>query len=179
LFSRLKCNRQQPCQNCTVRREPALCVFAGSENRPAPAPAATVEVTQVHVENMQQRIDRLENLVTSLVAQKNDEIELAAATDTTQLDPDDFEADQLIKMYQEDMAVQSPFVIIPPGTTASDLRIHQPLLYKAVIMATSSYHPSRQALYEKQVVEFVTERVLIRNEKTLELLQGVLLVIGW
>jgi hypothetical protein len=94
-----------------------------------------------------------------------------------QLEPDDFEANQLIKIYQDEMTNQSPFVIIPPGTTASDLRRNLPLLYRAVIMATSSYHSSRQAFYEKQIVEFATDHLLIRNHKSLELLQGILLFI--
>ncbi|OCL01882.1 hypothetical protein AOQ84DRAFT_201482 [Glonium stellatum] len=77
------------------------------------------------------------------------------------------------------MTNQFPFVVIPPGTTASNFRRDLPLLYRAVIMATSSDYPSRQAFYEKQIVEFVTDHLLIRSHKNLDLLQGILLFITW
>ncbi|KAK9368461.1 hypothetical protein V1509DRAFT_622988 [Lipomyces kononenkoae] len=64
---KLKCDRQQPCQNCTIRNQPGACIFAGSQNR---APS-----TRSPAENMQLRINRLEALVTSLASQKRNERE--------------------------------------------------------------------------------------------------------
>lgn len=65
-ISRLKCNREQPCQNCTVRDNPKGCLYLGSEGGPASS------LKPIQVEGMQSRIDRLEQLVTSLVAQGHD-----------------------------------------------------------------------------------------------------------
>ncbi|KAK9351234.1 hypothetical protein V1505DRAFT_356063 [Lipomyces doorenjongii] len=161
-------------------------------------------VSRVPAANMQDRIDRLENLVTSLVSKNNDEKEVitssgeiphqrdtsgqsstpqtssaVAAETAASKEPDDFEANQLVKIYQDEMSSQSPFVIIPPRTTASDLRQESPLLYRAIIIATSGYHSCRQAFYEKQISEFVTDHLLMRSHKSLELLQSILLFIAW
>ncbi|KAK9254863.1 hypothetical protein V1507DRAFT_454659 [Lipomyces tetrasporus] len=161
-------------------------------------------VSRVPAANMQDRIDRLENIVTSLVSKKNDEKEVitssgeiphqgdtsaqsstpqtssaVAAETAASKEPDDFEANQLVKIYQDEMSSQSPFVIIPPRTTASDLRQESPLLYRAIIIATSGYHSCRQTSYEKQISEFVTDHLLMRSNKSLELLQSILLFIAW
>lgn len=60
--TRLRCNREQPCQNCTVRTEQATCKYRASTKGPIPSPGHD----QTNI--MQQRIDRLEGLVKTLVA---------------------------------------------------------------------------------------------------------------
>jgi hypothetical protein len=62
-FSRLKCNREQPCQNCIVRQNSAGCVFRGADK------ASAGGTRSAKASGMQQRIDRLEGLVTNLMAQ--------------------------------------------------------------------------------------------------------------
>jgi hypothetical protein len=57
---RLKCNREQPCQNCTTRGEQSACKWRGSK-----IPGAGVLTT----DPMQQRINRLESLVKNLMSQ--------------------------------------------------------------------------------------------------------------
>ncbi|KUJ11858.1 uncharacterized protein LY89DRAFT_214223 [Mollisia scopiformis] len=63
---KLKCDRKQPCQNCSVRDNPKGCLFLGPEGGPA------TSLKPMQVEGMQSRIDRLEQLVTTLVAQGHD-----------------------------------------------------------------------------------------------------------
>ncbi len=190
-----------------MRKEPDACVFVGSENAKNASARAHVQA-----ESMQDRIDRLETIISSLVSKNNDTQKEAVPQEITPadnsssqvlaedtyyghgqqavddiettllsspLEPDEFEANELIKAYQNETVNQSPFVILPPGTTSSDLRQKLPLLYNAVILATSSHHPTRQAFYEKQIVEVVTDQLLIHNNKSLELLQSILLVITW
>jgi hypothetical protein len=57
---RIKCNREQPCQNCTARGEQTACKWRGSK-----IPAVAV----LTVDPMQQRINRLESIVKSLMSQ--------------------------------------------------------------------------------------------------------------
>lgn len=62
--SRLKCNRAQPCDNCTKRGDTPSCTYASPGNRkknPVGAGTATSP------DDMQNRIDRLEGLVLSLM----------------------------------------------------------------------------------------------------------------
>ncbi len=195
-----------------MRKEPSSCVFVGSEKTKNASARSHAQA-----ENMQDRIDRLETVISSLVSKNNDQqdklgfqeiapahngssqlraenenysyeqlavdsnhlISIETTLQRSLLEPDESEANELIQTYQSETANQSPFVILPPGITASDLRRKSPLLYNAVILATSSHHPARQAFYEKQIVEVVTDQLLIRNNKSLELLQSILLVITW
>jgi hypothetical protein len=61
-IDRLKCNRELPCHNCTVRSESASCRYntgnaaVGAKRNPG------IEA------DLQRRVNRLENLVTSLAA---------------------------------------------------------------------------------------------------------------
>lgn len=63
-MDRLKCDREYPCQNCLVRKEPALCHFRGQERKPLAS-----GLRKPQADGMQERIDRLESMVTRLVAQ--------------------------------------------------------------------------------------------------------------
>ncbi|CZT44129.1 uncharacterized protein RSE6_04257 [Rhynchosporium secalis] len=62
---KLKCNREQPCQNCTIRDKAASCAYRG-ETTPQHGKR---HIQTAQAEDMQTRIDRLESLVTSLVDQ--------------------------------------------------------------------------------------------------------------
>lgn len=92
---------------------------------------------------------------------------------------DDAEVDQLIRVYQDEMINHSPFVLLPQNTRACDLKVEKKLLYKAIIMATSFDHPARQTYYGRQVLEYIVEHLLMKNEKNIELLQGILLFTAW
>ncbi|KAH8163368.1 hypothetical protein CIB48_g4884 [Xylaria polymorpha] len=60
---RLKCNREKPCQNCAARGEHTACKFRGPVNAAAPAASLNGDVAR-------QRLDRLEELVKRLIAER-------------------------------------------------------------------------------------------------------------
>ncbi|KAN0108498.1 hypothetical protein V8E51_008240 [Hyaloscypha variabilis] len=60
---KIKCNRELPCQNCIVRSIPSQCNYRGH----GPVPARGFR--SAHAEGMQERLNRLESLVTTLVSQ--------------------------------------------------------------------------------------------------------------
>jgi hypothetical protein len=61
---KLKCNRGQPCDNCTKRGDTASCTYASPGNRKKSAASASSATSP---DDMQNRIDRLEGLVLSLM----------------------------------------------------------------------------------------------------------------
>lgn len=61
---RLRCNRERPCSNCTVRDERASCKYESPKNG-----SGTHHATK-QGDSMQQRINHLEDLVKNLIAQK-------------------------------------------------------------------------------------------------------------
>ena len=64
---RLRCDREQLCQICTVRREQATYIYSGLDHD------ARSSKANVHVDDMQQEIIRLENLVTDSLFQSQDQ----------------------------------------------------------------------------------------------------------
>ncbi|KAK9244248.1 hypothetical protein V1506DRAFT_541930 [Lipomyces tetrasporus] len=68
---KLKCNREKPCQNCTVRNEPASCRYRGAKSPPPPVARDQQQQQQQHhhEDSMQRRIDNLEDLVKRLIVQ--------------------------------------------------------------------------------------------------------------
>ncbi|KAF2847626.1 hypothetical protein T440DRAFT_520755 [Plenodomus tracheiphilus IPT5] len=61
---KLKCNRGHPCDNCTKRGDTASCTYAAPGNRKKSTASAG---TTASPDDMQNRIDRLEGLVLSLM----------------------------------------------------------------------------------------------------------------
>jgi hypothetical protein len=62
--NRLKCNRGHPCDNCTKRGDTGGCTYATPGNRKKSTASASVATSP---DDMQNRIDRLEGLVLSLM----------------------------------------------------------------------------------------------------------------
>lgn len=92
---------------------------------------------------------------------------------------DDAVATVLLENYQASMARHFPFVIIPLGTTAQDLRASKPFLFLS-LMAVSSYQRSGQkTTLSIDVVRRLGEQMLFRGEKSLDLLQGLLVYAEW
>ncbi|KAH6677704.1 fungal-specific transcription factor domain-containing protein [Halenospora varia] len=64
---KLKCDRKEPCQNCSVRGEANACLYATSQTSKSLTPPGASCASQA--ESMQQRINRLESLVRKLASQ--------------------------------------------------------------------------------------------------------------
>ncbi|TGO11113.1 hypothetical protein BTUL_0117g00290 [Botrytis tulipae] len=96
------------------------------------------------------------------------------------LEPNDKETERLVRLYQMEMTARFPFVVIETGgLTGKQWVTSKPVLGKAVLMAASYYNLPRQTVYETALVRDLTERIMVRREKTLELLQTILVFCGW
>ncbi|KAF7888196.1 uncharacterized protein EAF02_002737 [Botrytis sinoallii] len=96
------------------------------------------------------------------------------------LEPNDKEIERLVRLYQMEMTAKFPFVVIETGgLTGKQWVASKPVLGKAVLMAASYYNLPRQTVYETALVRDLTERIMVRREKTLELLQTILVFCGW
>ncbi|KAL2062399.1 hypothetical protein VTL71DRAFT_6665, partial [Oculimacula yallundae] len=89
------------------------------------------------------------------------------------------EASFLLLEYRTQQADQLPFVVIPPDATSDSLRRERPMLWKAVMTAASYQNALRQeALGWKLMEEFVS-RIMLRAEKSLDLLQALIVHLAW
>lgn len=87
---------------------------------------------------------------------------------------------KMFNRYANDMAPQLPAVIFPTGTTAADIRKSKPTLFLAVLCAGSGTdHPEVQRVLTKEVMQIYADRIICRGEKTLELVQALLVSTIW
>lgn len=71
-----------------------------------------------------------------------------------------------------------PFVCIPADTTPIQLREQRPFLYLC-IMAVSTTSITHQRLMSQAIRKIGAREMVISSEKSLDLLQGMLVVIAW
>lgn len=97
----------------------------------------------------------------------------------SQLEPDGQEAEVLLLEFKTNLTEQFPFVVIHPDITSQSLHHGRPLLWKAIIVAASHENSDRQMGLGASLMEDLTTRLLFRAEKSLDLLQALLVFIAW
>jgi hypothetical protein len=81
--------------------------------------------------------------------------------------------------FRTSLAPQFPFVVIPPEATSESLRRERPMLWKAILTAASCYDPSRREAMGWELIEEFSTRLLLKAEKSLDLLQALLIHLAW
>lgn len=87
--------------------------------------------------------------------------------------------DAMLSIFQNRMASQVPFVVIPQNMTADILRKEKPFVYMAVMIVCSFENTGIQMALGKKMLEYITERLILRGEKSMDLLQGLLIYLSW
>ena len=89
------------------------------------------------------------------------------------------EASVLLDRYQRLMASAMPFVAIPAGTDAWQLAHEKPFLMQVIATVASFHDLPKQQFMVKDLMRQISEKLILRNEKSLEVLQGILILIAW
>ena len=89
------------------------------------------------------------------------------------------EADILLDRYRRLMSHGMPFVVLPSNVTAQQLYTEKPVLLHAITVVTYFHDLTKQQLLVKQLIRNISERILINNEKSIDLLQGILVFVTW
>ncbi|OQD64662.1 hypothetical protein PENPOL_c007G05863 [Penicillium polonicum] len=88
------------------------------------------------------------------------------------------DAEQLVAYFIHELAFFFPLVVLPSNTTAAQLRQTKPILFLSVITATSiSVDAGLATVLNREMVRLYSERFFIEGEKSLELVQALLLMI--
>ncbi|KAI2708439.1 hypothetical protein CBS147332_6500 [Penicillium roqueforti] len=88
------------------------------------------------------------------------------------------DAEQLVAYFIHELAFFFPLVVLPSNTTAAQLRQTKPVLFLSVIAATSiSVDAGLATVLNREMVRLYSERFFIEGEKSLELVQALLLMI--
>lgn len=89
------------------------------------------------------------------------------------------EADEMLERYHRLAAHLSPFVVVPRDLTSNELRVQRPFLWKGVMMACTYLQGTRQRLVGEQFLEEISRAAFGTGETSLDVLQGLLLLVSW
>ncbi|KAJ6189815.1 hypothetical protein N7519_004723 [Penicillium mononematosum] len=92
--------------------------------------------------------------------------------------PDEAEGQLLMEVFFKRMFPLFPFLMIPPNITAEQLRREKPFLYLNISMVACQNAPRQRELVDA-VKEYVAEHIIVREEHSLDLLQGLLINVAW
>lgn len=100
---------------------------------------------------------------------------LANKEDLVPLESDE----KLLSTYMNQLSTRFPFVIIPPGTTAEQLEATSPFLMKVIRMVASVRHLRSMRGQSHAIIQHISYAMLMRSERSLDLLQGILVFLGF
>jgi hypothetical protein len=89
------------------------------------------------------------------------------------------QATQFFRRYTDIMAPHLPGVVFPAGTTAAEVRKQKPVLFLSLMAASSSEVPSVQKILVKELMQVIADKVIIIGEKSIELIQAMLVAVMW
>lgn len=89
-------------------------------------------------------------------------------------------ATQIFGHYVRYMAPHLPAVVFPPEVTAADIRRTKPTLFLAILSVSSGHpHPEIQRTLTKELSRVYADRIILKGEKTLELIQALQISALW
>jgi hypothetical protein len=104
----------------------------------------------------------------------------ACSTSASQEDVVLSESDEvLLSIYMNQLSNRFPFVIIPPGTTVQHLKATRPFLLKVIRMVASVRNLRSVRAQSQAIIRYISDAMLMRSERSLDLLQGILVFLGY
>lgn len=89
-------------------------------------------------------------------------------------------ANVMFKCYVEQMTPHLPAVVFPAGTPAAEIRKTKPVLFLAILAASSgTNYPGLQRTLTKEIMSLYAEKIICNGEKTLELIQALHISTLW
>ncbi|KAI1105548.1 hypothetical protein F4804DRAFT_303786 [Jackrogersella minutella] len=91
------------------------------------------------------------------------------------LEPDEVS----LSTYVDKLMPNYPFVAFPSGTTAAEIVSKRPFLFATIRMVTSYWNLRSMRSQNFFILKHISEHMLMRSERSLEILQSILLVLGY
>ncbi|KAH0598941.1 hypothetical protein MHUMG1_03055 [Metarhizium humberi] len=89
------------------------------------------------------------------------------------------EASRFLSIYASEYAPNFPFVMVPSAATAHGLHDRIPGLFWAIMTAVAPQSFAVQQRVKTWFRQYVADHVIVRQEKTLQLLQAILVHLAW
>lgn len=87
--------------------------------------------------------------------------------------------DVCLEAYRSSMAMYFPFVLIPSHITAKELAEKKPFLAEMIFTVSHCQDYGPQNERGKEILRHLTDRLFLEGEKSLDLLQGMIIYITW
>lgn len=85
----------------------------------------------------------------------------------------------MLDIFRDELTQHFPFVVVPPAANAGEMKRKKPFLFLAIMMMACRHDVPRQGEVAKAIREIISQRILMKNEHTLDMLQGMLLYLAW
>ncbi|KAF5575207.1 hypothetical protein FPCIR_13257 [Fusarium pseudocircinatum] len=89
------------------------------------------------------------------------------------------QAAQVLRLFHEEFTSQFPFVTVGSHHTAESLHKSSPFLFRAIMIAAAPLSEADVAKARRNILAYLSFRVMVEEDKTLDILQGVLVIIAW
>lgn len=89
------------------------------------------------------------------------------------------EANEYLNMYRREYMPMFPFVIVEENTKAHELYHNSPALFWSIMAAVAQTTENIDVAIKKWLREYVAERMVVKQERTLEILQAILIHLIW
>ncbi|KAF5593648.1 hypothetical protein FPANT_5090 [Fusarium pseudoanthophilum] len=89
------------------------------------------------------------------------------------------QAAQVLRLFYGEFTSQFPFVTIGSHHTAESLHKSCPFLFRAIMIAAAPLSEAEVAKARRNILAYLSFRVMVEEDKALDILQGVLVIIAW
>jgi hypothetical protein len=89
------------------------------------------------------------------------------------------EADSILSLYRTSYSPYFPFVPLPVTAAAAELEHLSPFLLRTVLQVAAPQTASVQKSVDRWFRQQIAHRIIVEQERSLELLQALLLFIAW
>lgn len=147
-------------------------------------PQETPDILSRDVAALEAKLDRMVAILAASERNSREQAESGPATRSSSTfedktaTPGAAEGQLLMEVFFKRMFPLFPFLMIPPHITAEELRREKPFLYLNISMVACQNAPRQRELVDA-VKEYVAEHIVIKEELSLDLLQGLLVNVAW
>jgi hypothetical protein len=92
--------------------------------------------------------------------------------------PHPLEAAEDLMTFRKYMLIFLPFVYLPETMTSEGLKEIYPFLWFSIMTVTCK-HVDRRLVMSEAVKSFLAQKLVVDNEKSLDLLLGLIVILGW
>lgn len=85
----------------------------------------------------------------------------------------------LLNIYRDELQPVHPFVVVPTFISAAALKSTRPFLMSAIRMVASFRNLKSMRAQMYHLMKYLSDHMLIRSQKSLDLLLGIIVIAGW